>query len=393
MSCARSWHGKALRWGSPSICCSMPRHQRGRSSSEGCGRTRSLRGRTSSLPCPSAAHIPLLSCGAGKTSRRGYVLSEGWRIRRAQKAHPLIFPFKTIHAHTCSRAVGGRIVGHHVHGRPDYAVFLLLPFLSQQAKALCPRWMAVVVPRSLPAEALETGSPEFRLNAPAQREHLPEIAARATEHPRCLHEIACILVFRIHGIARIEQVIFLQVVRLVVLPGGDDVLHEHAAVAGLPLPPATQCPARLEGKKQLVAIDVHDAMPQPVHAIIVIERIILNSADAAAHRRDAAQPCAPHFIEQPFHDAVIIPRPAERVSVSECRREVAFAVPDRSPSDGVHDLVAAFLYRSFPPIITLDGIDGCPGTPFLDHGCIGIFHLRGGRAVFSHICPIAEAGE
>ena len=81
------------------------------------------------------------------------------------------------------------------------------------------------------------------------------------------------LVAPVHGRARIERVLGLQVAAEVptVLPVHDEILHEDPIMTGILLHGPREAVAILERHEQRVAGDRHDTVSQAVHAVVVLQ--------------------------------------------------------------------------------------------------------------------------
>src|SRR6058998_4242471 len=92
----------------------------------------------------------------------------------------------------------------------------------------------------------------------------------------------------------------------------DQVLHEHPAGAGIPFHGARQAVAIVQRVEQVVARDGHDGVSQPVHAIVVLERLALLTGNAGTDGIQVAQQSlSPHLERASLQDTVVVSRAAK----------------------------------------------------------------------------------
>src|SRR3989338_916416 len=96
----------------------------------------------------------------------------------------------------------------------------------------------------------------------------------------------------------------------------NDIFHIGPTSTRFLLPPAVQCVAIAKRCKQLVISDRHDAVPEAVYAVVIIEAVGLLVFHARAYViQPRSEITETDLSDETFEDAVIITGPAESVAI------------------------------------------------------------------------------
>src|SRR5437667_10814436 len=90
-------------------------------------------------------------------------------------------------------------------------------------------------------------------------------------------------------------------------PSKGNILYEPPAGAVISFHGARQAVAIMQRVEQVVARDGNDGVSQPVHAIVVLERLALLAGNAVTHGIQVAQQSlSPHLERASLQDAVVV---------------------------------------------------------------------------------------
>src|SRR5256712_8778962 len=138
----------------------------------------------------------------------------------------------------------------------------------------------------------------------------------------------------------------------------DQVLHEHPAGAGISFHGARQAVAIMQRVEQVAAGDGNDGVSQPVHAIVVLERLALLAGNAVTHGIQVAQqPLSPHLERASLQDAVVVSRAAEIVAVLKRLRQIGVLSRRRLPDD-MRERMAEVLHIRIAAILLFQRREG-----------------------------------
>src|SRR2546425_11785857 len=91
---------------------------------------------------------------------------------------------------------------------------------------------------------------------------------------------------------------------------------------------------RSQRVEQVVARDGHDGVSQPVHAIVVLERLTLFAGNAVTDGIQVAQqPLSPHLERASLQDAMVVSRATEIVAVLKRLGQIGGLWRRRLPDD------------------------------------------------------------
>src|SRR5439155_20047738 len=113
---------------------------------------------------------------------------------------------------------------------------------------------------------------------------------------------------------------------------------------------ARQAVAIMQRVEQVVARDGHDGVSQPVHAIVILERLALLAGNAVTHGIQVAQQSlSPHLERASLQDAVVVSSATEIVAVLKRLGSVGVLARRRLAAD-VRERVAEVVNISFTAI-------------------------------------------
>src|SRR5215208_1241097 len=168
------------------------------------------------------------------------------------------------------------VVRDEVLYRPDGTVRPGLVVFAHHAGIPGRSEVAGAVAGGVPAQALVARLPVILLGLSTKSEDLAKVAPLSLQGVRGLHYVALLFVFGLDVGTRVQGSVGIEVLGgMAWVVCGHYVLHEHPAIAGLPLPLVRYRVARLKGLEQLIILDTHKAVTEPVHAVVVVEGIPL----------------------------------------------------------------------------------------------------------------------
>src|SRR5919205_3930315 len=108
---------------------------------------------------------------------------------------------------------------------------------------------------------------------------------------------------------------------------GHYVLHKYSTITRGPLPLIRKRIARFKRLEQLVVENAHEAVPQPVDAVVVIEGVLLVLAQVGTDRVGLVQYLVrPYLRHYGLHGPVVVARPAETVALTVRSGQIAIEV-------------------------------------------------------------------